>query len=495
MQGIIKKKHWRKIVGSLLILIAIALAIGDYRLHQHDAIVVTEPQPSEKDNSSTLLLSGNDQHAENYVADEEPAAIDETLTVQNGDTLTTVLARADIDSTQATEILEQLCKVFNPKDLRPQHEIYIQYQTVRSNDNKRYIQSLILRPSIDLEIHVIRNENDKFRAYQEKIQLNHSMRFAKGSIANSLYIDAGKQFVPPKILHELIQAFSYDVDFQRGFHVGDQFGLMYDMHADPQSLREKSGRLHFAMLQLQDKLYQIYLFKNSGGHYGFYNEKGESVRKGLLRTPIDGARISSPFGNRRHPILGFTKMHKGIDFAAPSGTPIMAAGDGVIVKAEFLSSYGRYIKIKHNHEFSTAYAHMSRFAKGINTGSRVRQGQVIGYVGASGRTTGPHLHYELLRDSEQINPNSIKMLPAGKLNGSELSEFKSKMAQINKAFKNYKPVVDSIAQDEELKSSNDSNSEPNTLQQPKTEPIDVSDNKPTTIIKDDIARKVNSVDQ
>ena len=438
-----RKKYWRFVTGAVFVLLAVIFAIHDYITYHGSSAVPAEfsPEPTTINQESAPIL-GDDSHDDSCMLDGHPCPVDETLTVQSGDTLSSVLSRAEIDLNQATEVIEQLRKVFNPKDLRPQHEVAIKYSPAKDSTSKRQLLSLYIRPSIDVGIYVDHQESGGFIARSEKKELSHITRFAKGTILNSLYIDAGKQAVPPKILHELIQAFSYDVDFQRGFHTGDLFGVMYDIYADPQSLREQAGQLHFAMLQLQDKHYRIYRFKNTQGHYGFYNEKGESVKKGLLRTPIDGARISSPFGNRHHPILGFTKKHMGIDFAAPTGTPIMAAGDGVVIKAEFFSSYGRYILVRHNQEFSTAYAHMSRFAKGVHAGSRVRQGQIIGYVGASGRATGAHLHYELHRNGKQINPNSIKMLPAGKLTGHELSDFKSKVAHVNREFENYKPPVE-----------------------------------------------------
>jgi murein DD-endopeptidase MepM/ murein hydrolase activator NlpD len=437
-----RKNNIRLIAGAVCIFIAVLIAILDFLQDMSFSGPVKEPAPVVTSEAPQQAMK--DADTEVCEMDGKPCEVDETLTVLRGDTLSSVLTRAEIDAAQVAEVIEQLQKVFDPRELRPEHEVYISYFPVNNGKIKKDLQSLYIRPSIDLEIYVQRNERGAFTATKEKKQLKREVRIAKGTIQNSLYIDAGKQNVPPKILHEMIQAFSYDIDFQRSFHAGDGYGLIYDVYSDTDSLREEAGQLHFAILQLQDKTYKIYRFKPANGTMGFFNEKGESIKKGLLRTPIDGARISSPFGNRLHPILGYTKMHRGVDFAAPSGTPIMAAGDGVVVKAEFYGAYGRYVQIRHNHEFSTAYAHMSRFARGLRVGSRVRQGQVIGYVGATGRTTGPHLHYELIRFQKPINPNSIKMLPTARLSGKDFHHFQALVTQLNQDFAAYQPPTDHL---------------------------------------------------
>jgi murein DD-endopeptidase MepM/ murein hydrolase activator NlpD len=201
--------------------------------------------------------------------------------------------------------------------------------------------------------------------------------------------------------------------------------------------------LIYASLTLQGKKIHIYRHTPKGGVPQYFNENGEAVKKGLLRTPVDGARISGVFGKRRHPVLGFTKMHKGIDFAAPRGTPVMAAGSGKIVRIGRFSSYGNYIRVKHNSKYSTAYAHLCRCAKGLKVGSSVRQGQVIGYVGCTGRATGNHLHYELLADGKQIDPKHIKMMPAAKLKGTELQRFMANKELVEKRLQNLRdPLVE-----------------------------------------------------
>jgi murein DD-endopeptidase MepM/ murein hydrolase activator NlpD len=193
----------------------------------------------------------------------------------------------------------------------------------------------------------------------------------------------------------------------------------------------RGGEVLFASLKLRGRQVHAYRYEHADGTTGYYDIDGRSLRKWLMRTPIDGARLSSGFGPRRHPILGYNRMHRGVDFAAPTGTPIYAAGDGVLTKAGRKGSYGNYIQIRHNDEFSTAYAHMSRFADGIKKGARVRQGQIIAYVGSTGRSTGPHLHYEVLQNGQQINPMSIKPQNAARLAGTDLERFRRQIEIID----------------------------------------------------------------
>ena len=424
----------RFITGALCLFLAITVALVDFFLSSQGSPLL---QSSKTEKSESVDESVPEEDA-CLTEEGEPCPVDETLQILRGDTLSTVLSRAKINGSQTYEMINALEKVFNPRDLRPEHELYIAYIPVRQNpEMERDLIKLYIRPSLEEEIIVERTEKGYYRARKEEKALTHELKVVRGVVQESLYLDAGRQGVPARILHGMIKAFSFDIDFQRSFQKGDEYGLIYDTYTDPDSLREESGDLAFAYLKLRGQELRLYRFQTSKGPVGYYNAKGESVKKGLLRTPIDGARISSGFGRRKHPILGYSKMHKGVDFAAPRGTPIMAAGDGLIEKAALWSSYGNYIRIKHNGEYSTAYAHLSRYAKGIKAGKRVRQGQVIGYVGATGRAKGAHLHYELLKHGKQVNPKHIKSLPAGKLTQKDLKLFKALKTKIDRQFEEH----------------------------------------------------------
>jgi murein DD-endopeptidase MepM/ murein hydrolase activator NlpD len=246
---------------------------------------------------------------------------------------------------------------------------------------------------------------------------------ARGTIHTSLFEAASEAGVPPATLAEVIHAFSYDIDFQREIQPGDSFEVLFEHLYDENGKPVGTGDILYADLMLSGTTLRLYRYAPPGESPAFYNAKGESVRKALLRTPVDGARISSRFGLRHHPILGYTTMHRGVDFAVPKGTPIMAAGNGVVETEGRAGSYGNLVVLRHRNGYETAYAHMSRFARGIKRGTYVRQGEVIGYVGATGRATGPHLHYEVRIGGKAVNPLNVKMPSHERLTGRTLVAF------------------------------------------------------------------------
>lgn len=233
--------------------------------------------------------------------------------------------------------------------------------------------------------------------------------------------DAG---LPRETLGELIKAFSYDVDFQRDVKPNDKLQVLYERMYTDDGTPIKSGGIIYAAFIQRGETVELYRFKQDDGTYGYFREDGTSVKRSMLRTPMDGARISSGFGMRTHPILGYSKMHRGVDFSAPTGTPILAAGDGTVDMASRNGGYGNYVRINHGSGYSSAYGHMSKFAKGIARGAKVRQGQVIGYVGSTGLSTGPHLHYEILANNVQVNPAQARFLASDRLSGKALAAFK-----------------------------------------------------------------------
>jgi murein DD-endopeptidase MepM/ murein hydrolase activator NlpD len=238
--------------------------------------------------------------------------------------------------------------------------------------------------------------------------------------------------IPSNALMELVKAYSFDVDFQRDIKVGDEINVVYERFYDEQGEFSHNGNIIYASLSLTDRNVELYRYSNSLGEEDFYSKDGHSVKKDLLRTPISVVRISSPYGMRHHPILGYSKLHKGVDFAAPTGTPILAAGNGIIEEMGHKGAYGNYIRLKHANGYSTAYAHASSFNKKLRRGQTVKQGEVIAYVGTTGRSTGPHLHYEVLVNNQQINPLKVKVSAGQKLNGKELSLFNRHKKSIEK---------------------------------------------------------------
>ena len=256
-----------------------------------------------------------------------------------------------------------------------------------------------------------------FKISKNVLKLNKKEIVLSNTIKNNLYSSAVNAGVEPNIIVEFANIFGFEVDFQRDIRTGDKFEIYYEQYTDDDNVVRKTGKIIYASMFVNNKELALYNFQNNN-QMGFYDIDGRSVIKTLMKTPINGARLSSSFGFRKHPILGFNKLHQGTDFAAKTGTPIMASGSGVIMMSQKYKGYGNYILIKHNSTYKTAYGHMSKFGRGIRKGVRVNQGKIIGYVGSTGMSTGPHLHYEVIKNGKRVNSQRLK-LPTGKILNNE----------------------------------------------------------------------------
>ena len=327
-----------------------------------------------------------------------------TFTFKRGDTLSHAFSSLNISENNIFGFINKLKSVFDPKKIRVGQEIKIYFQ---KNDDK-IINGIAIYVDKVRSIEVFKNKTDFIlNKYQEPtIRTFHK---ASGEINSSLYMSAKNAGMPIPVLMEVVKLYSFDVDFQREIRSGDSFEVMYQLKHTKSGDLVSSGPVIRSVLTLEGERLTLYRFEYEKGYFDYFDSDASSVRKALMRTPLDGARISSVFGKRKHPILGYTKMHKGVDFAAPRNTPIFAAGDGIIELSRKNGGYGNYIRIRHNSDYKTAYAHLARFGKGVKEGKRVKQGQVIGYVGTTGRSTGPHLHYEIIFRNKQVNPLKVRM--------------------------------------------------------------------------------------
>jgi murein DD-endopeptidase MepM/ murein hydrolase activator NlpD len=359
-----------------------------------------------------------------------PVAAERVVRVRRGDTFAGLLMAVGVPQAEAREAMSALKRVFDPKDIKPGQAITLTLGGNRDSGGEATLIQAAFAPRIDRALNLLRNDDGSFKAEQHDRQLIREFMRASGSVRSSLFEAGATAGVPNAIMVELIRAFSYDVDFQRDIWVGDRFEVVYERYRDDQGRATREGNLMYGALTLGGQTKRLYRYKSPDGTVDFYNEQGESVRKALLRTPIDGAKLTSGFGGRMHPILGYTAMHRGVDFGASAGTPIQAAGDGVVEMAGWNGSFGNYVRIRHNSEYSTAYAHMSRVAK-LQPGQQVRQGQVIGYVGSTGRSTGPHLHYEVLRRGTQVNPLGIRFPTGRRLEGTELAVYRKFKTEVD----------------------------------------------------------------
>ena len=346
------------------------------------------------------------------------------LTVGNGDTLMAMLTDAGADRRDAHAAITEMSKVFKPRYLKPGHEIVLTLRPSPDPDASASLVSMKLVESVERDI-LVREAEEGYLAETIEHPLSVEVAAAEGVIEDSLFLAGEAVGVPAGVLADLIQIYSFDVDFQRDIRTGDGFTVMYEQYKDENGNLVRSGNILRASMTLSGKKKMLYRFETAANAVDYFDEEGKSVRRTLMRTPINGARLSSNYGNRKHPILGYTKMHTGTDFAAPRGTPIYAAGNGTVDYAGRKGGYGNYVRIRHNGTYQTAYAHMSGFARGIRKGVRVQQGQVIGYVGTTGNSTGNHLHYEVIRNGSFINSRTMH-LPSGKaLTGDDLVAFQS----------------------------------------------------------------------
>lgn len=378
--------------------------------------------------------------------DRRYAGIDtQVLTVSEGDTLSSLLQAAGATKDDARTAVKAIAAVYDPRQIRqgfrltvtlgvPERAVPLRAAalpvltspiTGQDDEPGRVrLMSLAFKPDVDKEVVVKRSPDGAYVAEQVQKKLTAQLYRASGVIDESLFLSAASAGVPDRVTSQLMYLFSYDVDFQRDIHAGDGFEVFFTRYFDEFGNPVKSGDILFAALTLQGKRMALYRYaRGPKQEPEYFDQHGKSIKKSLLRTPIESARVSSGFGMRRHPILGYSKMHKGIDFAAPTGTPILASGDGVIEVAGRAGGYGNYVRIKHTDSYSTAYGHLSAYGRGIKEGLRVAQGDVIGYVGSTGQSTGPHLHYEILIDGQAVNPTGVKLDTNQPLDGEALMAF------------------------------------------------------------------------
>ena len=347
------------------------------------------------------------------------------LEVGAGDTLIGMLLRLGIARAEAHAAVEGLRDVYDPRRLRPGQRLEIETDAAA-----RRLVRLAFAPSERRRIELVRDAHGSFEAAVRERATVSEETLVTAEVRSSLHAAAIGAGVPAAVLAEVVRVFSWDVDYQRETRAGDRITVLFERERLPGGAVVGAGDVHYARLDIGGRELEAFRYVRDG-EPEFFTRDGDSLRKFLLRTPVDGARMSSGFGMRRHPILGYNRMHRGVDFAAPTGTPIYAAGDGRIVRVGRLGGYGNYVRIEHGGGYATAYAHLSRFAAGMRSGRRVEQGEVIGYVGSTGRSTGPHLHFEVLKRGQQVDPLEVARPPAESLKGEALAAFRREIRTVD----------------------------------------------------------------
>ena len=372
-------------------------------------------------NNQTVLLR-------NYIFNKiKSPYLEYDYIVKSSDTIESILKKFSVKQSEVALIVKKIKKK-DLSNISPGQKIKF---ILKKSKNSKDLEIFKINYPISKTTFVrIDKRKDGIEITKNVTQLYKRRVIVQGNISNNLYSSATSSGMEPSIIIEFARIFGFEVDFQRDIRKDDEFQVMYERYTNDRNKIVKTGKILYAFLNVNNQKIKLYRFEQKN-EYDFYDEKGKSIRKALMKTPINGARLSSPFGNRKHPILGFTKHHNGTDFAAPTGTPIMASGNGTVIKAGWCGNGGNCVRIRHNSAYTTGYGHMSKIA--TRTGRRVKQGQIIGYVGNTGMSTGPHLHYTVSHNGKFINSQKLK-LPSGKiLNGEERKEFELQRIKLDVA--------------------------------------------------------------
>ena len=401
------KKNWEKnkiagvfgIVVTLLILIALAYK-SDNSASKKTPIIKNIDQSADIINFKNFLLSQIKSPFTNI-----------DYKIVKGDNIQKILKKHKVKNSEIQTVINEYKKFGKSNQLTLGKKIEIIIEKVAKGDNSIIKFSVPITKSTTIEIR--KNEENKLIAKKIITKLYKRKTLSENVIKNNLYSSAVNVKINPDTIIEFARIFGFEIDFQRDIRKNDYFKIVYEKYFDEFGKFIKSGSILYAHMTVNGREISLYKFGDDK-EYGYFDINGKSVEKALMKTPINGARLSSPFGMRKHPILGYNKKHLGTDFAAPMGTPIMASGSGTVVLAKWCGGGGNCVKIKHNSTYETIYAHMKNFAKGIRAGKKVKQGQVIGYVGSTGMSTGPHLHYEVIVNGKKVNSQTLQ-LPSGKV--------------------------------------------------------------------------------
>ena len=408
---IYREKRFAFLAAGAAVVLVAAIALPDRTVEPIiETAEIIEPQ---------IDISRYDMALEEATA---PTTV-KTLKLRSGDSLGPLLQKNGVSGGEAYKVTKAFATVHKPRNLRVGQEFNLHF-------NGEALEHLTFKPSVEKTVFVDLNGED-YIAREVAAEFKYETVGVSAEISNSLYLDATRLGAPDRVVQQFANIYEYSVDFQRDIQPGDNFEMFFEVARDRKGKIIKSGDLLYTSFSPRGKTSEFWLYTDSKARENFYDAKGKTAKRKLRATPINGARLSSSYGRRKHPILGYRKMHAGVDFAAPRGTPILAAGSGTVERANRYGSYGNYIRIRHTDGYKTAYAHLKSFGRGIRSGKYVTQDQVIGYVGTTGRSTGPHLHYEVHHNGKKINPRRLSQLSGKPLNKTEMPNFAKRRAEIN----------------------------------------------------------------
>tara|TARA_Y100000590_G_scaffold290741_1_gene327269 strand:+ start:174 stop:1478 length:1305 start_codon:yes stop_codon:yes gene_type:complete len=400
-------KNWDKwkylILSSVFIVVILLLTVvykSDQKIVKKSSVIETSYENKDLERLKKFLFKQINSPFTNL-----------NYEIKKGDSVQKILKKYKVKNREIQSVIDQYKKYANPNQLLVGNKIDIIIKKTNADNNELLKFSIPITKSTTIE--VVKNEENKIVSKKIITKLYKRKTLSENIIKKNLYKSATDANINPDTIIEFARIFGFEIDFQRDIRKNDYFKIVYEKYFDENGEFIKSGSILYAHMTVNNREITLYKFGDDKS-YGYFDVNGKSVEKALMKTPINGARLSSPFGMRKHPILGYNKKHLGTDFAAPEGTPIMASGSGTITRAKWCGGGGNCIKIKHNSTYETVYAHMRNFAKGMKVGKKVKQGQIIGYVGSTGMSTGPHLHYEVIVNGKKVNSQKLK-LPSGKV--------------------------------------------------------------------------------
>jgi murein DD-endopeptidase MepM/ murein hydrolase activator NlpD len=422
-----KKNHQKAHPNYLIIFLILVFSALLYFIFSSKDFVSTGHQNEREESTKESKKEFKDAYSFFFNTDFIPNK--KIIKVVAGDSLQKILLKEKISKEEVNKIYQKIKGIIDLKKIRQGQTITIVFRT---KQNKPSISRITFQvDELSTAYIYYRNKTDDYEVRLNQKNLERVNFLAKGIIVNSLFASAQKIDVDAEVIVEFARIFGFEIDFQRDIRKNDEFQIFYERFEDDEGENFKNGNILFAYLKNSGREIKLYRYKDSKNNIGYFTPDGKSIEKALMKTPINGARLSSGFGFRKHPILGYNKLHQGTDFAARRGTPVMASGSGTIERASWFGAYGKYVRIRHNSTYKTAYAHLSKFGRNIKAGRKVRQGQIIGYVGSTGRSTGPHLHYEVLVNNKRTNSQRLKLPSGKKLSKNEMENFNLEKQRIN----------------------------------------------------------------
>ena len=422
-----KKKHQKTHPNYLIIFLILVFSALLYFIFSSKDFVSTGHQNERQESTKKSKKEFKDAYSFFFNTDFIPNK--KIIKVVAGDSLQKILLKEKISKEEVNKIYQKIKGIIDLTKIRQGQTITIVFRT---KQNKPSISRITFQvDELSTAYIYYRNKTDDYEVRLNQKNLEKVNFLAKGVIVNSLFASAQKIDVDAEVIVEFARIFGFEIDFQRDIRKNDEFKIFYERFEDDEGENFKNGNILFAYLKNSGREIKLYRYKDSKNNIGYFTPDGKSIEKALMKTPINGARLSSGFGFRKHPILGYNKLHQGTDFAARRGTPVMASGSGTVERASWFGAYGKYVRIRHNSTYKTAYAHLSKFGRNIKAGKKVRQGQIIGYVGSTGRSTGPHLHYEVLVNNKRINSQRLKLPSGKKLSKNEMGNFNLEKQRID----------------------------------------------------------------